>query len=72
MHILYCNLQKCRPIFNIMDLLFKLLGCLCISNECSFFVKQGCKDAMMAFIEQNAIIMIGVGLGIACLEVCSK
>ena len=55
-----------------MDLLFKLLGCLCISNECYFFVKQGCKDAMMAFIEQNAIIMIGVGLGIACLEVCSK
>lgn len=40
----------------------------CVSGGDDSYIDNGCKDALETWVKNNSIIVIGVGIGIACLE----
>lgn len=42
---------------------------LCSSETPSYYHKKGCKDGLMDWAKQHTAILIGVGIGIACLQI---
>lgn len=42
---------------------------MCIAKTKDYYYTQGCKDGLEDFVNTQALILVGIGIGIACLEI---